>query len=157
MEKKSNVKVVLLYILEFLAVAALTVVLAKNYLGYAKALEEKELTITKLEVLNEELAQKTATTYELYDNNSMMAQQLEDAKQVVDKLKLINSGYVTVDVKAVATPYDTIDTIRVTLTGDINLGYDAVKSILPPGTCISSYTITNGETPELSLTFNVKK
>ena len=157
MEKKSNVKVIFLYILEFLAVAALTILLAKDYLGYAKALEDKELTITKLEVLNEELANTTQTTYELLDSNSLMAQQLEEAKQVIDKLKLINSGYVKVDVKVVATPYDTIDTIQATLTGDINMGYEAVQSILHEGIRISSYTLLNGETPELSLTFNVKK
>ena len=157
MEKKINIKVILLYILEFLLIAVLTVVLAKSYLGYTKALENKELTIQKLEVLNEELAKITDTTYELLDSNSMMAQQLEDAKQVTDKLKLINSDYVTVDVKVVANPYDTIDTVQVALTGDINLGYEAVRSILQSGTQISSYTIMNGEKPELSLTFNVKK
>ena len=157
MEKKSGIKAMLLYIVEFLLVAGLTFVLVQNYLGYAKALEDKELAITKLELLTEEIATKTATTNELLDSNSMMAQQLEEAKQVVDKLKLINSDYVTVDVKVVGNPSDTVNTIQVTLTGDIGLGYEAVKSIVQPGTCINSYTIVNGEKPELSLTFNVKK
>lgn len=158
-----NGKTFILYIIEFIVVAAVTVVIGGGYIGgnsflsYPEAIESKGYTLAKMEVIQTEIDQKTELNYQMLDSNSMLCQQLEEAGKTIDKLRLINSDYVSLGIATLDTPYDGIETLQVTLSGDIDLGYDAVKSALPAGTCISSYTYMNGEKPELILVFNVKK
>lgn len=155
--KDISLKTIALYVLEFFVVATVVTILVNSYLSFPKALEEKRLTENKVSELSTELEEKNNQSYQLADNNDLMSQQLENESQILEKIKLINSNYVRVDVEVIESVSSTIDTVKVTLKGDIDLGYDALESILNQGKAISSCSLIGTDNPELSVIFNVKK
>lgn len=155
--KDLSFKTIMLYSLEFIIVTVCAVVLLNGNLNYPKALSQKKETENAVAKLSAELEELNTTSYQLADNNDLMSQQLENESQVLEKLKLINSNYVKVDISVIESVSDTIDTVKVTMSGDIDLGYDALKSIIQPTTAIHSYSLIGTDNPELNVVLNVKR